>query len=455
VRNVPGRGRLRGDKSAGILLMAIKDDRLEPLRDFDDETRQAIAQTAAPSANRQRLYWDPRRERLYVGEGAFSFHDTSVIDPATGKVQLVQQPFDAEDMCFDNDGVAYLRTPELVARYDPDTWREIPWDYGEERNSVGFNVNLGNRTAKVLSGLPLPVNIGWHHGGMFVSPKGNLAVACLAWHKPLDKAHNGESVLPTGQPYTPKLYPGRVTEAAYGCEYIHVWDKHGQILYTDAIPGLGTLNGLGIDNQDGLYVLSAAPRILDGKPYFNYLAGTLMKFKPNHGKIVSDSDRNPVRLSQNDAPNRPPDLENMPGNAWVTGGEWLYAGVGWHGKNIGTGCGCSNTRFALDFFGRSFAPEMDRYSVAVLDPNGNLILRIGTYGNVDDGRPLISDGGPPNTRSIGGDEVALMDAGYLATQTDRRLFIADIGNFRLLSVQLGYSANASVALKDVPDRLQK
>ncbi len=180
-----------------------------------------------------------------------------------------------------------------------------------------------------------------------------------------------------------------------------------------------------------------------------------MKFKPGHGKTISDSDRNPVRLSQSDAPNRPPDLENLPGNAWVTGGEWLYGGVGWHGKNTGTGCGCSNTRFALDFFGRSLAPEMDRYSVAVLDPNANLILRIGPYGNVDDGRPLVPDGGPPKTRSIGGDEVALMDAGYLATKTDHRLFIADIGNFRLLSVQLGYNASVSVPLKDVPDGKHK
>ena len=129
-----------------------------------------------------------------------------------------------------------------------------------------------------------------------------------------------------------------------------------------------------------------------------------------------------------------------------------YGGVGWHGKNNGLGCGCPNTRCALDSFARVFAPEIERYSVAVLDTNGNLILRLGTYGNVDDGLPLVKSGGPATPRSIGGDEVALMNAAYLATQSDHHLFIADIGNYRLLSVKIDYHATERVALKAIPDR---
>jgi hypothetical protein len=51
-----------------------------------------------------------------------------------------------------------------------------------------------------------------------------------------------------------------------------------------------------------------------------------------------------------------------------------------------------------------------------------------------------------------GDEVALMFGAYLATHTDRRLFIADAGNSRIVSVKLGYHAEQRVALKDVPDQ---
>jgi len=88
----------------------------------------------------------------------------------------------------------------------------------------------------------------------------------------------------------------------------------------------------------------------------------------------------------------------------------------------------------------------------VLDSAGNLILRVGTYGNVDDGRPLIAKGGPPKPQPLGGDEVGLFYAPYVATHTDKRLFIADPGNHRVVAARLGYHASESIRLKDVPDR---
>lgn len=131
----------------------------------------------------------------------------------------------------------------------------------------------------------------------------------------------------------------------------------------------------------------------------------------------------------------------------------LVAAQGFCGKNML--CSCWNCRFALDYFARSFAPEVDRCQVAVLDNNGNPILRVGRYGNVEDGVPLVKDGGPGKPRPIGGDEVALCYAPYLAADTDRRLFIADPGNGRILSVKLGYHAEERIALKDVAERAEK
>ena len=450
-RSTTGSGTVR-TQDAGIFVLAEKGNKLELIRDFEKEAKQAVLRTDAPGSNRQRLYCDPLRGTLYVGEGGFHFQDAVAIDPATGRTRLVNLPFDAEDMCFDSNGLAYLRTANLVARYEPDTWREVPWDYGEERDKVTYNCHSGRREARVISGLALPVNSGWHHGGMHVSPRGSLAVGCLYLYGPAERGPRGQESIAADKSYAPQLYPGRVTKAVYGCEYVHVWDKHGKLLYGDAIKGLGTLNGVAIDSQDNLYVLSAAPRVYDGKPHFNFLAGTLMKFPPGKGKIVSDDGRAPIPLSPENRPARPPDLVNLPGNAWVEGAEWFYGGVGWHGKNHGLGCGCRNTRFALDCFGRCFAPEIDRYSVAVLDSSGNVILRVGRYGNVDDGAPLVPAGGPAATRAIGGDEVSLMHGAYVATQTDRRLFIADIGNYRIVSVKLDYHATEKVRLRDVPDQ---
>jgi nitrous oxide reductase len=51
--------------------------------------------------------------------------------------------------------------------------------------------------------------------------------------------------------------------------------------------------------------------------------------------------------------------------------------------------------------------------------------------------------------------VGLFHAAYVATHTDRRLFIADAGNARILSVRLDYHITAKVSLKDVPDQAKK
>jgi hypothetical protein len=71
--------------------------------------------------------------------------------------------------------------------------------------------------------------------------------------------------------------------------------------------------------------------------------------------------------------------------------------------------------------------------VAALDSAGNLILRIGRYGNVDE------------------EGIRLMHGAYVATHTDRRLFIADPGNARIVSVKLDYHATQRAALKDVAE----
>jgi hypothetical protein len=52
-------------------------------------------------------------------------------------------------------------------------------------------------------------------------------------------------------------------------------------------------------------------------------------------------------------------------------------------------------------------------------------------------------------RSIGGDEVALFYAPHVATHSDRRLFIEDMGNSRIVSVKLGYHTEHKTRLKDV------
>jgi hypothetical protein len=353
-------------------------------------------------------------------------------------------------MAFDQDGYVYLRTDTEVVRYDPADWREVPWDYGEERKTVSFAGDTGCTVAKdVKAALPLPGGRPWcfHEGGMGVAPGGSVALACANLPSEAKaEPRRGEApppAAPAGKRYTPPMFPGRVRHVEF-----HVWDKHGKMRYEDAVPGLFRTDGFCIDREGNLYAMMDKARAIDGKPYENKMTSTLMKFKPGKAKILGDGAEIP--LSADSRPKRPQDMAGF----WAEGAEWFYGGLGWAGFNaaeVGGGCACWNCRFDLDYFARSFVPETEHYSVAVLDTNGNLILRIGKYGNVDDGVPLIPHSEIRNPHSLGGDEVGLFYACYVGVHTDRRLFIADGGNARLLSVKLGYHAEEKIPLKDVPD----
>jgi hypothetical protein len=235
-----------------------------------------------------------------------------------------------------------------------------------------------------------------------------------------------------------------------------VWDKHGKLLYEDAVPGVAQVDGVAIDRDDNIYFMHTPSRMVDGKPYLNEMSETLTKVRPGKCKVISRNSRAPVPLPEGEAPKRPFDLyAGGVGRGWIEGAEWMYGGVGYAGFNsahAGGGCACWFSRFCLDYFARSIVPEPQIFSVAVLDSAGNLITRIGRYGNVDDGRPLVASPDVASPHPLGGDEVGLFHACYTGTQTDRRIFISDVGNGRILSVKLGYHADEKRPLKDVPDQ---
>jgi hypothetical protein len=454
-----GDGGLSADpwERTGIVLLSEENGKLVVKRDFGAEVKQAVVRSAPTTLGRQRLVVNPANHQLYVleGDGAVykSVLDVLRIDPETGAISSFELPYDAEDLAFDQNGLAYLRGLGAVGRYDPSDWREVPWDYGEQRDAVNMNNETGRkRRAPLRAGLIIPVGRYNHQGGLYVSPTGHIVVCSYFGQDPLKLRNEYATMRIEDRAFAFPLYPGRLPFAL-----VNIWDQHGRIVHADALKGMGFTNGIAIDQHDNIYVMASANRILDGQPYFNAETGTMMKFKPGAGRILGTHRALPIPLPIEERPKRPADVEGEGGGrlgrAWVEGAEWFYGGVGFHGRSQlspGYGCDCWNARFAFDYFDRSFAPEIDHYSVAALDSSGNLILRIGRYGNVDDGKPLIAAGGPPTPRSIGGDEVALFHAAYVGADTDRRLFIADAGNSRILSIRLDYHASARVLLKDIP-----
>ncbi len=447
----------RRPSGRGLVLLALENGEWTVKRDLRDEAVRAIVRVEPPAYFRQRLFVNPTEAGfVYLAEpgggtdAAMGFKRLLRMDLRTGRCRHVELPMTVEDMAFSPDGHAYLKLRDMVARYNPATWREVPFDYGEERHKASVGVHSGARSAHVQSGAVFPGG-GRHHGGIHVCARGNIAVSAVYGVGP-ESRRDDDEVHEVGG-YRTRLYPGRRFGQLHGVIQVHVLDRHGQLQHIDAVPGLTQhVYGTGIDERGDIYLLESTARSFDGQPYFNDLTGTVMKFTPGQARIRVPSGA-PVPLTQK--PERPGDVHIYGGSPWVEGAHWFYGGVGWGGfsgyAGSAGGCHCPNPRFVIDYFARSFTPEHHRYNVGVVDSNGNLILRVGQYGNVDDGEPLVKDSGPPEPRSIGGDEVALFDTRAVATHTDRRLFISDLGNARILSVKLGYHTEETVALKDVPD----
>jgi hypothetical protein len=446
---------------AGLRLQKRVGGKWQVVFSFGDETVKAALNPRPPTHNIQRLIVNPADGMLYVAEadsgptGKASNRGLRV-DPGSGKLKWVELPFNAMEGVFDLDGNVYLRNTDMVARYDSRTWREIPWDYGEERKSLGNDGGINGHTTSAVAGLKMPSTspVCYHQGGIAVNARGDLVASCAYRFVGISGGRRiDEDGLQKSLVYRPQVYPGRVASSTSPC--IHVWDKHGRLKHEDAVRGLEQCDGVGIDVDGNIYVMTAPTRVYGGKRYFNHMSQTLMRVRPGAGKLIASAPRAPVPLAKSDTPDRPADLDSTrTGPAWMEGVDWMYGGVGFAGFNMhgaGGGCACWFSRFTLDYFARSIAPEPHQYRVAVVDKAGNLVLHIGAYGNVDDGRPLAAEGGPREARPLGGDELGLMHPCFVGTHTDRRVFISDYGNARIVSVRLGYHAEERVALKGVPE----
>jgi DNA-binding beta-propeller fold protein YncE len=437
------------DFHKGVRVYEIRDGKLVLKRDTHKEVMQAVARWQSPWLNRQRLYVDPTDGTLYLAEAdrgvGKAFSTLLRIDPDRGRCKEIPLPMSAEDMVLDSRQRVYLRTTEMIGRYDLSTWRQVPFDYGEKR-STSFSYDC--KSDHLTSGLVLPSNkpVCWHQQGFDVNFDGEIAVFChntkKPTRKPLSSWDGRRSGPDQGRVYEPEIYPGR---PRYG--ELHVFDKHGKVRHEDVVQGLTSGHGTQMDAEGSLYVLIRGPRVYaDGEKVFGGNEATLIKFKAGSKGRILASGRTPINLPPAMKPKRPPDLRMFPyGDMWVENADWMYSGIGY----APGGCQCWNCRFDLDYLGRSFVPENLRSQLAVLDTNGNLITRIGRYGNVDEGKPLApARHEPPNTKPIGGDEVSLMYANYVATHTDRRLFIADAGNMRIVCVKLAYHTSQVLKLRE-------
>jgi hypothetical protein len=423
----------------GPFLCVEKEGKLELKKSFDAACRAAGSPQKCPFFQRQQLYFDSLRETLYVAElqagHASGFKGLVAIDIHTGASKAVDAPFGFDDMAFDARGLAYLRAGDwasnAVVRFDPTTWKEEPFENGQEGRAHRGELSMG---VAFKGGICLP-------GGtqrcpvLGVSPRGEMLLPCSRTTGIYSHYPDTTPVTLGDGPWSPEYFPGRQSFI-----FMHSADASGKVRTIDILKGVGWLNGgIDMDLQGNAYVALRDRRVLDGKPFgkIMWCNGALVKVRAKDlaaSRIVTaENGLVPDQYLLTHKPARPQDTEAR----WVEGAQWIYGsapvGEQW-------GCCCKSGRFKLDSFGRSFVPEAWRYDVAVLDTKGNLLLTIGQYGNAD-------SAGPKSAVPLGGDEIGLFDAHFVATQTDKRLFIADVGNGRIVSAKLDYHATERVPLK--------
>jgi hypothetical protein len=107
---------------------------------------------------------------------------------------------------------------------------------------------------------------------------------------------------------------------------------------------------------------------------------------------------------------------------------WTYGGVSPMSAVPG-GCVCLKSSFDLDFYERSFVPAAQTYSVNVIDANGNVAARLGSYGNIGD----LAVGKPP-----------AFDIPRSVAVTDEAVWVHDLQHRAVVKARLTYATEETV-----------
>jgi hypothetical protein len=226
---------------------------------------------------------------------------------------------------------------------------------------------------------------------------------------------------------------------------VWVYEANGEVKFKSPAVVGGLINGLQLDEDMRIYLNMSATRLVGGKKFLDGRAGifgsadgkrsaftgTYVKADPGTLKVL----RSNSIIKMEEPPTRPPDMAKYKANIWAEHADWLYAGAS---PIVGGGCSCPQSRFHLDWYKRSYVPELYRHSIGILDTNGNLIMHLGSYANFDSA-PGGRDGCKP-----GGTDIGTTAARYIGG-TDNHLVFADCGD-RIVVLKLDYHAEEACAI---------
>lgn len=271
----------------------------------------------------------------------------------------------------------------------------------------------------------------------------------------------------------------------HGLRHLAVFDQAGKIKRTVLWGITDGFLGPRFDAKGNIYMMDSVKPAGSGVPaeftkhiadpklqhWYEYMYGSIVKFAPQGGNLwlqnLNKKDQpgaDPVALPDSIAKKPIAGTGRRSAAGHVQGALWIVPGVANGGDVLAGGggtdhCHCTSTDFDVDDFGRTFAPDILRQRVTVLDTNGNTILHFGAYGNQDycgpDSyvvdpaskllRPRKADD-PKDLKSPFAEPAIAFNWIVSLTVTDRNAYVADVANRRVLRCKLGYATQETVAV---------
>jgi len=358
--------------------------------------------------------------RLIVRQGnrARSFLDTTA---EGAKPKVVTFPWGVATQqgyhCFDGEGNWYVSLHK-----GRESQRDFIWKFAPD----GSRLKFGRKDEIVIEE-------GFEEiKGLFVTTSGDIyiTVAHSKWKKPPPEARFGDFTLRGDR---------------FNLTRVDVYAADGRLKHAGLVRSQG-LNDVAVDRAGNVYVIEstmwhgaqmsaiALGRTGRGRPWpMSYLPAEQAKLDPvrQHNKRFSLMGR---------LLKFPPTGGVMDGHDGLPAQLWSRAGVSglspWN-----CGAECFGGQICLDADERVWTPDTFMYCVQAVDGAGNLIARVGRYGNED----CKGGGGDrviPGTKVVRGPEVPLARPAGLAVWRDR-LFISDMYAHRIVRCRLEYARNAT------------
>lgn len=391
-----------------------------------------------------RLAVDRRTDELYTTGRDRNFQDQPVslfrLDGKTGKLDETWFPkgeFRCVNAQIGPDGLVYARIGafgQWIVKLDHSG---KPVNFGGDAVDLphgkypdtGETIAYADGWSPALKGLTPKVLWGGGRNAAYVQERGLYVSPCglIAASVDFGKKHE-ETAFRLGLP----------ADVRSEASFVRVWDASGKLLTANAVGDMQRGHGIGLDRDGNLYAALAAalPRAqVQGEnctlfglaqPYpkagFHDM-GTLLKFKGGNEYPLSATES----LAAGAIPSY--GAAALSNGRMATRVQWAWGGLDNQAQHP---CSCHHVRYDMDYFARHWIPANYLNSVLVLDSNGNLIARLGCYGNVDDSESDVKEGRD-------GLRFAWMKA---VAVSDTSLYVADRPNRRILRAELSYRAEA-------------